>query len=401
MAGGGEHSGGDAFLWIGVSIGAMLAVTLGYHHFRGPINYALLWASYLLLLPVSHISSYAQDVRLAMLHYCWPGVRGGLVWIGTRDALAPGRCLSTKPNFSPLLHRPFSATSWKNRNMRARGGWRRRRSSGWCGAKYWFESLLTVPRVHRCGAMRYSIRIGYCCRHTGLLLPPHRIVYENHRVGLSQDRLLVCLRPQLGPAAPDRFDPDLFRCGPPPESGGVGINYRRALSTAFLLFALRERKDAYELLDTLSGSFRDLGDYDGNRIIYEMDTSDVEDALAQVKGNSEYPEIVRFLGRHNTYVNPSIAALLELARKGGELAPVRFLWLRAIDRSLWCTLHQLGGRTAWVEGIASWAHMGVENTLGTSTHQIGYSFTLAANSLTAFLSDEEWIEQGREGKDTS
>lgn len=419
----GGDSGDDVLLWVGVLVGAMLAFTLGYNHFRGPINYAVLWVSYLLLLPVSHLSHYAQEVRLAMLRHrpvdltwhqtllffdytmgWWRVVSlplfAWLAWsawglgvdrytkhFGARALLEHHAKLF--PVIAPALQRNFLE------EPQHEGPWRMEETP-----IEWVVRRSLLVRDSDNGAVRIPVRRGEIFDPDWVLLPSHRMVYVNDRVGLRGDRLKIYLRTQLGPAAPDRFDPNLFPCGPPPESGGVGINYRRALATAFLLFALRERKDAYALLDTFSGSFRDFGNCTGNRIFYDLDTSDVDDALAQVKQRGEYTEIVQFLGQHNAYVNPSIAALLELARGGGELAPVRFLWLRAVDRALWCTLHQMGGRTAWVEAIASWSHMSVEHALETSTHQVGYSFTLASNAISESLSTEGWINRKREGQNS-
>lgn len=60
--------------------------------------------------------------------------------------------------------------------------------------------------------------------------------------------------------------------------------------------------------------------------------------------------------RHAAYELPWFMALLYRARQKGVLASSQFLWLRPLDRPLWYSLNQCGGRTAWAEALAPWAH---------------------------------------------
>ena len=46
------------------------------------------------------------------------------------------------------------------------------------------------------------------------------------------------------------------------------------------------------------------------------------------------------------------------------LASSQFLWLRPLDRPLWYALSQCGGRAAWAEGFAAWAHYAAEERAG-------------------------------------
>ena len=57
-------------------------------------------------------------------------------------------------------------------------------------------------------------------------------------------------------------------------------------------------------------------------------------------------------------------AWLTLARRKGVLASSQFLWLRPLDRPLWYALNQCGGRAAWAEGFAAWAHYAAEERAG-------------------------------------
>jgi hypothetical protein len=415
----GGDSGGDVFLWIGLFIGLMFATALLYDRFKGEINYALLWVSYLSLWPVSFLSHYAAQVRIAMLHYRPMDLSFHQTMLFFDYAMGWWRIV-TLPIFALIAamtwrlgldrySRRFNARSLLEQQAKIfpviapalqrnfleepqhEGPWRMEESP-----IEWVVRRKILVRESEDGARKIPVTPKEIFDSDWVLRPAHRMRYVPARVALHADRLKVCLRAQLGPASPDRFDPDRLPCVPRGHKDVEPVHYRRALAAAFLLFALRERESAYALLNTFSGSFQDLGDRDANRIWYEIDTSDVDEAIDKVKSFQEYSEIVQFLDRHNSYVNPSLAGLLELAREAGELAPVRFLWLRAVDRSLWCALHQLGGRTSWAEALACWAHLDVEHSLGTSTHQIDYSFTLASNALEESLLTEGWMIEQRE-----
>ena len=96
-----------------------------------------------------------------------------------------------------------------------------------------------------------------------------------------------------------------------------------------------------------------------------------------------------FLKRHAAFELPLFMAILTLARKKGVLASSQFLWLRPLDRSLWYALNQCGGRAAWAEGFAAWAHYAAEEKAGASLPEARTSH--AVQRLKDTLAAQGWL----------
>lgn len=76
-------------------------------------------------------------------------------------------------------------------------------------------------------------------------------------------------------------------------------------------------------------------------------------------------------------------------KKPEKFPPSAFLWLRPTDRTLWYSLHPIGGRKPWVEGAAAWNHYFAEQDLGR-----GIATPViegASDSLESELYGEKWI----------
>lgn len=74
-------------------------------------------------------------------------------------------------------------------------------------------------------------------------------------------------------------------------------------------------------------------------------------------------DMEEILAIHKSFTNVWMTALLGYARRRGTLPTAQFVWLRAIDRTLWYALNQYGGRRPWVEATGVWAHFEAEQTL--------------------------------------
>ena len=96
-----------------------------------------------------------------------------------------------------------------------------------------------------------------------------------------------------------------------------------------------------------------------------------------------------FLIRHAAYELPWFMALLTLARRKGVLASSQFLWLRPLDRPLWYALSQCGGRAAWAEGFAAWAHFAAEEKMGKALREP--RLTHAVGRLRQTLAVQGWL----------
>ena len=84
-------------------------------------------------------------------------------------------------------------------------------------------------------------------------------------------------------------------------------------------------------------------------------------------------------------------ALLYRARQKGVLASSQFLWLRPLDRPLWYALNQCGGRAAWAEGVAPWAHYQTEEKAGKALSEPHVRPAVA--SLKQSLAAQGWLTE--------
>ena len=143
-----------------------------------------------------------------------------------------------------------------------------------------------------------------------------------------------------------------------PFEGYEGLSpCRRALAVAFLAYADGDKKDCVALLDAVSLSYREETGQASCPLLEDDDFS------RKLKKQWESHSSVlneKCLSIHAAYELPWFMALLYRARQKGVLASSQFLWLRPLDRPLWYALNQCGGRAAWAEGFAPWAHYTAE-----------------------------------------
>lgn len=94
---------------------------------------------------------------------------------------------------------------------------------------------------------------------------------------------------------------------------------------------------------------------------------------------------------HASYELPWFITLLYRARQKGVLATSQFLWLRPLDRPLWYALNQCGGRAAWAEGFAAWAHYQAEEKAGMRLPEPHVQPAVA--SLRQSLAAQGWLTE--------
>lgn len=132
---------------------------------------------------------------------------------------------------------------------------------------------------------------------------------------------------------------------------------RKTIVYAFVQYALGNKKHCMEILDAVSVSYREKDGKAYNPLLADADfIANLNKLDGEWKGFSSNPAIAR----HLAFELPLIMAILNEARKKGVLASSQFLWLRPMDRPLWYALNQCGGRAAWPEGLAAWAHYQAE-----------------------------------------
>ena len=199
------------------------------------------------------------------------------------------------------------------------------------------------------------------------------------RLHLDESRVIDVLTSQLGPAF----------------SGYEGLSpCRRAAAAAFLSYAHGDKKACIAILDTVSCAYsEDNGVASCSVLEQEAFVKKLEKSwkkAADVLGEN-------IIIRHCAYELPWFMALLTRARQKGVLAGSQFLWLRPLDRPLWYALNQCGGRTAWIEGVAPWAHYMAEEKAGSALSEP--CLTQAFTGLRKALADQGWLTEAQQPDD--
>ena len=147
-----------------------------------------------------------------------------------------------------------------------------------------------------------------------------------------------------------------------PYGGDKGFSpCRHVLAAAFLAYADGDKKGCIALLDAVSLSYAEENGQASCPVL--KDDSFVSKLKKQWECHSSVLNET-CLTIHAAYELPWFMALLYRARQKGVLATSQFLWLRPLDRPLWYALNQCGGRAAWAEGFAAWAHYQAEEKAG-------------------------------------
>ncbi|MDL2268233.1 hypothetical protein LJC46_09690 [Desulfovibrio sp. OttesenSCG-928-G15] len=191
------------------------------------------------------------------------------------------------------------------------------------------------------------------------------------RARLDEDKALAVLLAQLGPVF-SGFEP----LSPA----------RRALAAAFISYAAGDKKECVSILDAVASSYTEK---DGVAACPLLERGDFAGRLTKAWEQHQGILSEISLARHTSYELPWFMALLNRARQKGVLASSQFLWLRPLDRSLWYALNQCGGRAAWAEAFAVWAHYTAEEKAGRALHEP--HVTPAVVSLRDSLFSQGWL----------
>ncbi|MDR1686976.1 MAG: hypothetical protein LBR82_11190 [Desulfovibrio sp.] len=203
--------------------------------------------------------------------------------------------------------------------------------------------------------LQFAVEHGLLLDENGAAFAPEQVLRHGlgradlpayGRARLDEDKALVVLGEQLGPAF----------AGFPAFTPG-----RKALAAAFAAYAGGDKKESIGILDELSRAYTEK---DGVQDCPVMTAEDFHARLVTVFTKHEAILSESLIVRHSAYELPWFTALLTRARRKGVLAPSQYLWLRPLDRTLWYALHQCGGRAAWAEGVAAWAHYAAEEKAG-------------------------------------
>ena len=174
-----------------------------------------------------------------------------------------------------------------------------------------------------------------------------------------------------------------------PFEGYEGLSpCRRALAVAFLAYANGDKKGCVSMLDMVSSSYNEI---DGNADCPVLTDTAFEKRLKKAWARHKDVLSEKNMASHAAYELPWFMALLYRARQKGVLASSQFLWLRPMDRLLWYALNQCGGRAAWAEGFAAWAHYTAEEQEGKALTEPHVAPAVA--SLKEALSAQGWLTE--------
>ena len=174
-----------------------------------------------------------------------------------------------------------------------------------------------------------------------------------------------------------------------PFEGCEGLSpCRRALAVAFLAYANGDKKNCISILDMVSCSYNEI---DGNADCPVLTDSAFEKRLKKAWARHKDVLSEKNMASHAAYELPWFMALLYRARQKGVLAGSQFLWLRPMDRPLWYALNQCGGRAAWAEGFAAWAHYMADEQEGKALTEPHVAPAVA--SLREALSAQGWLTE--------
>ena len=190
---------------------------------------------------------------------------------------------------------------------------------------------------------------------------------------LDGEKALAVLKAQLG----KRFE------------GYRGLSpCRRALATAFLAYADGDKQECVALLDAVSLSY---AEENGKTNCPLLEKGTFAERLQ--KQWKRHASVLNEKGLliHAAYELPWLMALLNRARRKGVLASAQFIWLRPLDRPLWYALNQCGGRAAWAEAFAPWAHYMAEEKAGKALTEPHLAPAVA--SLKEALSAQGWLTE--------
>ncbi len=377
------------FLWIAVVVIILFIIPIVYKANANAINSALLDFSQLQLRPFSVFSVEAQNAleRITSVEpatLSWENMEKVLKYVGTWWRWPYVLLLALLGTVSLFMGR----TSGLTRRLNMESLLKHNADSFAClhpivgKGKY-----LLSPTSHDSGHWRIALSpVQFAVEH-GLLVDEQGTTFTVQnalRNGLAYADL-----PAYGNALLDEQETATVLAEQlgKPFTGYADLSpWRQALASAFLAYASGDKTTCMDILDTLSASYTEQDDTPQCPITKDGTFQEqIFTVWEKHKGLLDNVLMVR----HTSFILPWFMALLTLARKKGVLASSQFLWLRPLDRPLWYALNQCGGRAAWAEAFASWAHYSAEEKAGHAVLEA--STAHAVQRLKDTLATQGWL----------
>lgn len=173
------------------------------------------------------------------------------------------------------------------------------------------------------------------------------------------------------------------------EAEGAGIPpWKLVLAGIYYRFGTSQKDKenlAYPWMDkmaTLCGGNDEL-------TIKKFSSITVKDVGTLWAGHKENEKFVNFITNGASFERPFFMHMVAWAKGGGKITPSEFVWLRAIERTLYYSINQVGGRTAHSESLGPWMHYVAERFIGESLH-LPYVMT-ASQSMYMSLYREGYL----------
>lgn len=171
-------------------------------------------------------------------------------------------------------------------------------------------------------------------------------------------------------------------------------DHQKGLAAALLAFGHADKKKGQSLFDQMSLSFIEGGHFTQKKFfstvsIHKEHYVDIEGADQIIEKYKDSTELKYYTYNHDMYVTTWFHALLNFAREKGVVSTAQFIWLRPMDRLLFYTLNQVGGRTSFVETAGPWAHFLAEEVAERTIEEP--EIDEAVNALETSLIETGWI----------
>ena len=228
--------------------------------------------------------------------------------------------------------------------------------------------------------LQFAVEHGLLVDDDGKPFPPDQVL--SHGLGsadapawgkarLDEAKALEVLQKQLGPVY---------------KGIAVLSPCRKGLAAAFVAYAGGDKQEAVGFLDDLSLSYLEK---DGVPACAALEDEKLQKRLDAALKKHKGILTEQSVARHTSFELVWLMALLTRARKKGVLATSQFIFLRPLDRALWYALSQCGGRAAWAEGFAPWAHYMAEEKAGRVLYEPKLEQAVAA--LRDALAAQGWL----------
>jgi len=404
----------DMFLWPALAAIFLIAVSMGYSHYRPQINSVIMTAndaqmaiiSYLpgtdevkqvrVKLGKRHPGSFRWEHMQAQINYVakytrWP-VMLFIIFLAWRSSVRGTNYqrilqMKTLVQSNVEIFPCMAPVAWRDIDKEPidKGPWRLARQP----IQWAIENKLLVRTIRNDKGGKDKILIvkakevlnrwGVANQRSAYLKPE-----KNKELSIDREKAATQMEAHLGAAF---------------ESISTLPDYQRGLVAAFIAFGAGKKDEANDLVNQMALSFVEEGKSkkdpakDDLKQLMEIDVRGCDDTIKNYTvENKEIREEFEFITQHHrAFTYPFIHACLEFARKKGVFECSKFIWLKPTNRTLWYVLNQAGRRTPWAEAAGEFTHYQAEEAIEQSIEEP--ELDKAIDGLRDSLMNEGWLPE--------